>query len=348
MLIPTLPGWKVETVGDDIAWMKFGDDGRLYAINPEDGLLRRGARHRREDEPQRDQDDPQELDLHQLRAHRRRRRVVGGHDARASPRTSIDWHGNDWTPDSDAPAAHPNARFTDAGGAVPVDRPRVGGPGRRADRRVPVRRPPRDRRPARPRGVRLGARRVPRRDDGLGDHGGPGRRGRRAALRPLRDAAVLRLQHGRVLPALARHRAARAATSSRGSSTSTGSARTRAGVPVARLRREQPRAGVGLPPARGQGATRPRRRSGSCRPRASSTPTGLDLDPETLKELLAVDEDGVRAELDQVREHLGKFGDSLPCAVREQLTAAGAEARRLASAGRRPSPPAGATPRPAR
>jgi len=72
MMIPTLPGWKVETVGDDIAWMKFGDDGRLRGR-----LLRRGAEHVGEDQPERAAHARRQLDLHQLRPHRRRRHLVG-------------------------------------------------------------------------------------------------------------------------------------------------------------------------------------------------------------------------------------------------------------------------------
>ena len=111
MLIPTLEGWTVETIGDDIAWMKFGEDGRLYAINPEAGFFGVAPGTGRGDQPERDGHDRAQLDLHQLREDRRRRRVVGGPDQRA-PAHLIDWHGNDWTPDSETPAAHPNARFT--------------------------------------------------------------------------------------------------------------------------------------------------------------------------------------------------------------------------------------------
>ena len=85
---------------------------------PRGRLLRRRPGHRPRDQRQRDRVARRELHLHQRRADRRRRRVVGGPD-RARPRTSIDWKGNDWTPASDAAAAHPNARFTAPAGQCP-------------------------------------------------------------------------------------------------------------------------------------------------------------------------------------------------------------------------------------
>ena len=112
MLVPTIPGWKAETIGDDICWMKFGADGRLYAINPEAGLLRRRPGHRLRHQRQRDGDAVGQLHLHQHRAHQRGRRVVGGHDRRHRPARATDWRGNPWTPEVETPAAHPNARFT--------------------------------------------------------------------------------------------------------------------------------------------------------------------------------------------------------------------------------------------
>ena len=85
MLEPTLPGWRVETLGDDIAWIRVGVDGRLHALEPGEGAVRGRPGHRLADQPERDADDRgRAFDLHERRADRRRRRVVGGDDRGAT------------------------------------------------------------------------------------------------------------------------------------------------------------------------------------------------------------------------------------------------------------------------
>jgi phosphoenolpyruvate carboxykinase (GTP) len=319
MLVPTLEGWKVETIGDDIAWMKFGEDGRLYAVNPEAGFFGvapgTGART-----------NPNAIDTIE-------RNSIFTNCARTDdgdvwwegltgepPAHAIDWRGRDWTPDSATPAAHPNARFTtpaaqcpsiapeweDPAG-VPIDAMLFGG--RRA-KVVPLVLEARDWE----HGVFLGS--IMSSETTAAAAGAVGKlRFDPMAMLPfcgyhMGDYFAHWLRTGRregaTLPRIYYVNWFRKGKDGRFLWPGYGeNSRVLAWIferCAGRARAQE--TPIGLLPAIGDGGIET---------------GGLDVGDRAMEELLSVDQAGWQAQLPQVREHFAKFGDRLPAELREQL-----------------------------
>jgi phosphoenolpyruvate carboxykinase (GTP) len=319
MMIPTLEGWTVETVGDDIAWMKFGADGRLYAVNPEAGFFGVAPGTGEKTNPNA---------IATARANSIFTNCARTDDGDVwwegltddPPAHLIDWHGNDWTPDSDTPAAHPNARFTvpaeqcpsiapeweDPAG-VPIDAFLFGG--RRATS-VPLVREAFDWEHA----VFMGA--TMSSETTAAQAGAVGRlRFDPFAMLPFcgYDMAdyfghwlELGRREGAKLPKVFYVNWFRKDDDGKFLWPGFGeNSRVLAWI----VRRCEGRADavetpIGLVPAPGALET-----------------DGLAIAPEALQALVSVDDESVRGELPQVREHLARFGDRLPAEVRAQFEA---------------------------
>jgi phosphoenolpyruvate carboxykinase (GTP) len=319
MLIPTLPGWKVETVGDDIAWMKFGDDGRLYAVNPEAGFFGVAPGTGEATNP----NAMRTIESNSIFTNCAKTDdgdVWWEGMTSEPPEHLIDWHGNDWTPESEAPSAHPNARFTTPASQCPTIAPEWEDPAG-----VPI-------------------------DAFLFG-------GRRASVVPLVHEAF-DWEHGVFLGATMSSEKTAAASGNVGELRFDPMAMLpfcgynmadylghwlkmgeREGAHLPRVfyvnwfRKDAD--GKFLWPGFGENSRVLEWVFRRCDGTAEAVETaigllpaegaintdGLNIDAEAMRELLSVDEDLVRQQLPQVKEHLAQFGDRLPDQLNQQLAA---------------------------
>jgi phosphoenolpyruvate carboxykinase (GTP) len=319
MLEPTVDGWKVECIGDDICWMKFGEDGRLYAINPEAGFFG-VAPGTGMDSNANAMRSFEENAIFTNCALTDDGDVWWEGMTKEKPAHLIDWKGNDWTPDSDTPAAHPNARFTARASQCPVIAPEWKDP-----KGVPIS------------AILFG--------------------GRRATVVPLVNEAR-DWQHGTFLGSIISSEKTAAAAGKVGELRRDPMAMlpfcgynmadywnhwlSIGHRPDARLPRifyvnwfRKGDGGDFLWPGFGENSRVLKWIFGRCEgtSKAIETPIGnlpahdeldvdgLDLAPEDLDELLSVQVDGWLAEIPQIREYYAKFGERLPQALADELDA---------------------------